>query len=127
MENLIRNLKYINQNHDLHKNLIYTRNHLHHHYNTIFKELNRLLKKYDTNNDDDDAYDDDDDDDDQYKIPPFIESMKKLDKYIQKIEKSIQFIKGKYKNIFINILHKLKLQYREDTIKLLKYWEDGFN
>ena len=132
IENLIRNLKYINQNPDLHKNLIYTRNHLHHHYNTIFKELYRLLNKYDTNNkvnfpDDDDAYDDDDDDDDQYKIPPFIESMKKLDKYIQKIEKSIQFIKGKYKNIFINILHKLKLQYREDTIKLLKYWEDGFN
>jgi hypothetical protein len=145
IENLIRNIKYINQNHDLYKNLIYTRNHLHHHYNTIFKELYRLLNKYDTNNkvnfpdnndndDDDDAYDDDaydddayDDDDDQYKIPPFIESMKKLDKYIQKIEKSIQFIKGKYKNIFINILYKLKLQYREDTIKLLKYWEDGFN
>ena len=134
IENLIRNLKYINQNHDLHKNLIYTRNHLHHHYNTMFKELSRLLKKYDANNnvnfhndddnDDDDAYDDDND---QYKIPPFIESMKKLDKYIQKIEKSIQFIKGKYKNIFINILHKLKLQYHEDTIKLLKYWENGFN
>jgi hypothetical protein len=85
---------------------------------------------YDDDAYDDDAYDDDaydDDDDDQYKIPPFIESMKKLDKYIQKIEKSIQFIKGKYKNIFINILHKLKLQYREDTIKLLKYWENGFN
>ena len=130
IENLIRNLKYINQNPDLHKNLIYTRNHLHHHYNTIFKELSRLLKKYDSNNNDDDNNDDDaydDDDDDQYKIPPFIESMKKLDKYIQKIEKSIQFIKGKYKNIFINILYKLKLQYREDTIKLLKYWEDGFN
>jgi hypothetical protein len=53
--------------------------------------------------------------------------MKKLDKYIQKIEKSIQFIKGKYRNIFINILLKLKLQYREDTIKLLEYWENGFN
>jgi hypothetical protein len=53
--------------------------------------------------------------------------MKKLDKYIQKIEKSIQFIKGKYKNIFINILNKLKLLYREDTIKLLKYSENGFN
>jgi hypothetical protein len=140
IENLIRNIKYINQNPDLHKNLIYTRNHLHHHYNTIFKELYRLLNKYDTNNkvnfpdNEDDAYDDsydegayDNDDDDQYKIPPFIESMKKLDKYIQKIEKSIQFIKGKYKNIFINILNKLKLLYREDTIKLLKYSENGFN
>jgi hypothetical protein len=53
--------------------------------------------------------------------------MKKLDKYIQEIEKNIQFIKGKYKYTLMNILLKLKLQYREDTIKLLQYRENGFN
>ena len=125
MENLIRDLKYINQNHDLYKNLIYTRNHLHRHYNTMFKELYRLRKKYDSNNYDNFPFNDDDDDDN--KIPPFIQSMKILEKYIQEIEKSIQFIKGKYKYMLMNTLLKLKLQYREDTIKLLKYCEDGFN
>jgi hypothetical protein len=126
MENLIRNLKSITQNHDLYKNLIYTRNHLHHHYNTIFKELYKLRKKFDANNYDDFPYNDNDDDE-QYKIPPFIQSMKILDKYIQEIEKSIQFIKGKYKYMLMNILTKLKLQYHEDTIKLLQYWIDRFN
>ena len=127
MENLIRDLKYINQNHDLYKNLIYTRNHLHHHYNTIFKELYKLRKKFDANNYENFPYNDDDDENEQYKIPPFIQSMKILEKYIQEIEKSIQFIKGKYKYMLMNILTKLKLQYREDTIKLLRYWIDRFN
>jgi hypothetical protein len=125
MENLIRDLKYINQNHDLYKNLIYTRNHLHRHYNTMFKELYRLRKKYDSNNYDNFPFNDDDDDDN--KIPPFIQSMKILEKYIEEIEKSIQFIKGKYKYMLMNTLLKLKLQYREDTIKLLQYWKNGFN
>ena len=84
----------------------------------MFKELYRLRKKFDSNN-----YDDDDDDDDD-EIPPFIQSMKILDKYIQEIEKNIQFIKGKYKYILINILFKLKLQYREDTAILIQYWRN---
>jgi hypothetical protein len=93
----------------------------------MFKELYRIRKKYDDNNYDNFSYnDDDDDDDEQYKIPPFIQSMKILDKYIQEIEKNIQFIKGKYKYTLMNILAKLKLQYREDTIKLLHYWRKGF-
>jgi hypothetical protein len=125
IENLIRNLKYINQNHDLYKNLIYTRNHLLHHYNTMFKELYRLRKKYNDNNYDNFPYNDDDNDDN--KIPPFIQSMKILDKYIQEIEKNIQFIKGKYKYTLMNILAKLKLQYREDTIRLIHYWRNSNN
>jgi len=119
IENLIRNLKYINQNHDLYKNLIYTRNHLLHHYNTMFKELYRLRKKYDAN---DSYYDDNDDNDEEYRILPLIHSMKILDKYVQEIEKYIQFIKGKYKYTLLNILAKLKFLYREDTIKLLQYY-----
>ena len=122
MENLIRNLKSINQNHNLYDNLMNTRNHLHRHYNTMFKELYRLRKKYDDN----DPYDNDDDDE-EYRILPFIHSMKILDKYIQEIEKYIQFIRGKYKYILMNTLLKLKLQYREDTIKLLQYYDNGFN
>ena len=125
IENLIRNLKYINKNHDLYKNLIYTRNHLLHHYNTMFKELYRLRKKYNDNNYDNFPYNDDDDDDN--KIPPFIQSMKILDKYIQEIEKNIQFIKGKYKYTLMNILAKLKLQYREDTVRLIHYWRNSNN
>ena len=122
MENLIRNLKSINQNHNLYDNLMNTRNHLHRHYNTMFKELYRLRKKYDDN----DHYENDDDDE-EYRILPFIHSMKILDKYIQEIEKYIQFIRGKYKYILMNTLLKLKLQYREDTIKLLQYYDNGFN
>jgi hypothetical protein len=145
MENLIRNLKYITQNHDLYKNLIYTRHHLYNHYNTIFKELYRLCKKFDCNSDqiytdDDNKYDDydkndddDENDDDSYgdenehrKISPFIQSMKILEKYIHEIEKSIQLIKGKYRYTFINILLKLKLLYREDTVRLIHYSRNGF-
>ncbi len=90
--------------------------------------------------DDDDSYNDDknednednnedndeDDDDENDKIPPFVQSMKILDKHIQQIEKSIQFIKGKYKYTFIKILFKLKLQYRQDTVRLVQYWINGF-
>jgi hypothetical protein len=169
IENLLRNLKSITQNHDLYKNLIYTRHHLYNHYNTIFNELYRLLKEFETNNhaprddnidpfypnDNNDAYDYDNDDyDDDYnseyhnseyhnsddyngddgydgsneshKIPPFINSMKILDNHIQQLEKSIHFIKGKYKYTLLNILHKLKLQYRHDTIRLLHYWRNRF-
>ena len=122
MENLMRNLKSINQNHDLYKNLMNTRNHLHSHYNIMFKELYRLRKKYDDNF----PYDHDDDDE-EYRILPFIHSMKILDKYIQELEKYIQFIRGKYKYMLMNILLKLKLQYREDTIKLLQYYDNEFN
>jgi hypothetical protein len=161
MENLIRNLKYITQNHDFYKNLIYTRNHLHNHYNIMFKELYQLRKDFNTNNqyinnndaydynndnydndendDSDDNYDNDDNDDniyydddndndeyEKYKIPPFVQSMKILDKYIQQIEKNIQFIKGKYKYTFIKILFKLKFQYRQDTVRLILYWINRF-
>ena len=123
MDDLIRNLKSIIQNNDIHKNLIYTRYHLHYHYNTMFKELHRLRKKYRES----DYDDDDDDENEEYRIPPFIHSMKILDKYIQEIEKYIHFIRGKYKYTLMNILLKLKFLYREDTIKLLQYYDNGFN
>jgi hypothetical protein len=178
IENLLRHLKSITQNHHLYKNLLYTRRHLYNHYNTMFKELYRLLKEFDTNNhlprdntidpfypngdngddggdnngdnngdngddggdnngdnngdnggenyDNDDNSGDDDDDNESQKRPPFIKSMKILDKHIQQIEKSIHFIKGKYKYTLINILHNLKLQYRHDTIRLLHYWRNRF-
>jgi hypothetical protein len=45
----------------------------------------------------------------------------------QEIEKNIQFIKGKYKYTLMNILAKLKLQYREDTIRLIHYWRNSNN
>jgi hypothetical protein len=89
----------------------------------------------DNDNHDNDSYNDDDDlgnnpyndDDNEYhKIPPFITSMKILDKHIQEIEKNIHFIKGKYKYTLLNILHNLKLQYRRDTIRLLHYWRNRF-
>jgi len=115
MENLIRNLKYIAQNHDLYKNLIYTRHHLYNHYNTIFKELYSY--------DDQDEYEDEDE---YYNMLPFVQSMKKLDKHIEQTEESIQLLKGKIKYKLINILLKLKLQYREDTVILLQYWRNRF-
>ena len=119
MENLILNLKSITRNYEFYKSLIYTRNHLHHHYINMFKELYKVRKEFDYN-------DDDDDDDEMDKIPSFILSMRILDKHIQEIERNIQFIKGKYKYTFIKILLKLKLQYREDTLRLLHYKENGF-
>jgi hypothetical protein len=156
IENLLRHLKSITQNHHLYKNLLYTRRHLYNHYNTMFKELYRLLKEFDTNNhlphgntidpfypnddndndndndnDDNSGYDNDDNntydnDNESQKRPPFIKSMKILDRHIQQIEKGIHFIKGKYKYILLNILHNLKLQYRHDTIRLLHYWINRF-
>ena len=80
----------------------------------------------DDNNGDNNDNDGDDDDNESHKRPPFIKSMKILDKHIQQIEKGIHFIKGKYKYILLNILHNLKLQYRHDTIRLLHYWRNRF-
>ena len=76
--------------------------------------------------DDNNPYKDEDNDNGSHKMPPFVKSMKILDKHIQKIEKSIHFIKGKYKYTLLNILHKLKLQYHQDTIRLLHYWRNRF-
>jgi hypothetical protein len=52
-------------------------------------------------------------------IPHYIHSMHNLNASIKKIEESIQFIKGNHKYILLRILNKLKIQYQQDTQKLL--------
>ena len=97
------------------------------HTNSSLNEINdNDNDNNDEDNDDNNEDNDEDDDDENDKIPPFVQSMKILDKHIQQIEKSIQFIKGKYKYTFIKILFKLKLQYRQDTVRLVQYWINGF-
>jgi hypothetical protein len=128
INNLLRKLKMYHDDFAIYRQLLHTRYHLHKHYNTILRDLHRLL-------DDDNDHDNDNDNDPitphtnhKYvkKTPHFIHSMHLLDKSIKRIEHSLQFIKGNHKFILLNILHKLKLQYHTDTSRLLHKWNNNF-
>jgi hypothetical protein len=116
IDNLLRRLKIYHDDDNIYQQILHTRYHIQHHYNTILHDLRILIHSLHTHDSD---YDDDKHDNRTNKpTPHFIQSMYKLDTSIKKIEESLQFIKGNHKYILLRILNKLKLQYRQDTEKL---------
>ena len=126
LDNLLRRIKFYNDEYKLYKQLTLARLHLRRHYNALFYDIKRVLEKHDT----DDTDDTDDTHDKSYNkktvknIPHFIHSMHTLNASIKKIEQSIQFIKGNHKYILLRILNKLKIQYQEDTQKMFEIIEN---
>ena len=117
IDNLFRKLKNYNDDYTIYKQLLLTRYHIRKHYTTILHDIRKLLYSTNTHHNHDHTT----------QTPQFIHSMQKLDNSIKHIERSIQFIKGNHKYILLNILHKLKLQYRTDTQRLLHKWNNDFN
>ena len=117
IDNLFRKLKNYNDDYTIYKQLLLTRYHIRKHYNTILHDIRKLLYSTNTHHNHDHTA----------QTPQFIHSMQKLDNSIKRIEQSIQFIKGNHKYILLNILHKLKIQYRTDTQRLLHKWNNDFN
>jgi hypothetical protein len=116
IDNLLRRLKIYHDDDNIYQQILHTRHHIQHHYNTILHVLRILIDSL--HNHEGDYNDDKHDNRFTKPTPQFIQSMHKLDTYIQKIEESLQFIKGNHKYILLHILNKLKLQYRQDTEKL---------
>ena len=92
--------------------------HLRQHYNAIFYDIKHLLEKQ-NNYDSIPTVDKNDNKKSVKNIPRYIHSMHTLNECIKKIEKSIQFIKGNHKYILLRILNKLKIQYQQDTEKII--------
>ena len=115
IDNLLRRLKIYHDDDNIYQQILHTRHHLQHHYNTILHDIRIILRSLHSH-----AGDDDDKRDNHANklTPHFIQSMHNLDTSIKKIEESIQFIKGNHKYILLRILNKLKLQYQQDTEKL---------
>jgi hypothetical protein len=120
IDNLFRKLKNYNDDYTIYKQLLLTRYHIRKHYTTILHDIRKLLHSISIHHNHDHTTQ-------TKQTPHFILSMQKLDKSIKRIEQSIQFIKGNHKYILLNILHKLKLQYRTDTQRLLHKWNNNFN
>ena len=114
VDNLFRKLSLYRDEYKLYKLLTIARLHLKQHYNALFYDIKHILEKqniYDTiptirKNP-------------VKNIPRYLQSMHTLNISIKKIEDSIQFIKGNHKYILLGILDKLKIQYQQDTQKLL--------
>ena len=114
VDNLFRKLSLYRDEYKLYKLLTIARLHLKQHYNALFYDIKHILEKqniYDTiptihKNP-------------VRNIPRYLQSMHTLNISIKKIEHSIQFIKGNHKYILLGILDKLKIQYQQDTQKLL--------
>jgi hypothetical protein len=117
IDNLLRKLKIYHDDDDIYQQILHTRYHVQHHYDTILHDIRRLIHLLHSRNDEDRA---------TKQTPRFIQSMHKLDTSIKKIEESLQFIKGNHKYILIRILQKLKLQYHNDTLRLLHKWNNNF-
>jgi hypothetical protein len=114
VDNLFRKLSLYRDEYKLYKLLTIARLHLKQHYNALFYDIKHILEKqniYDATptirkNP-------------VKNIPRYLQSMYTLNISIKKIEDSIQFIKGNHKYILLGILDKLKIQYQQDTQKLL--------
>jgi len=114
VDNLFRKLSLYRDEYKLYKLLTIARLHLKQHYNALFYDIKHILEKqniYDATptirkNP-------------VKNIPRYLQSMHTLNISIKKIEDSIQFIKGNHKYILLGILDKLKIQYQQDTQKLL--------
>ena len=126
IDNLLRRLKIYHDDDNIYQQILHTRHHIQHHYNTILHDLRILIHSLHSLHS---HMGDDDDNHDNHATKPtphFIQSMQKLDTSIKKIEHSLQFIKGNHKYILLRILNKLKLQYHTDTLRLLHKWNNNF-
>jgi len=122
INNLLHRIKmYNDHDNDIYNQVTDTRNHIENHYNTMLHDIKILLHSYRS----------------QYKYNynshyypkytrRFIESMNQLNKSIKNIEHSLQFIKGNHKYILLRILHRLKMQYQNDTLRLLYTLNNDF-
>ena len=105
IHNLFRKLKLYNDEYSLYKQLTIVRLHLRQHYNALFYDIKQVLEKQN-------IYDS------SPNLPHYIHSMYRLNKTIEKIEESINFITGNHKYILLKILNKLKTRYQQDTEQL---------
>ena len=106
IDNLLRRLKIYHDDDNIYQQILHTRHHIQHHYNTILHDIRILIHSLHS----------------RHASKPtlhFIQSMRNLDTSIKKIEHSLHFIKGNHKYILLHILNKLKLQYQQATEKLL--------
>ena len=119
INNLLHRIKMYNDDNNIYNQAMYTRNHIENHYNTMLHDIKILLHSYRS----------------QYKYNShyypkytkrFIVSMNQLNKSIKNIEHSLQFIKGNYKYILLRILHRLKMEYQNDTLRLLYILNNDF-
>ena len=126
IDNLIRKLKEFNEEYIIYRERLFlTRYRIQKHYTTILRDIRQHLRsKY---NDSNKYRYTDHHTSRSLKKPPthFLRSMYHLDNSIKNIEHSIQFIKGNHKYILLNILHKLKLQYRNYTLRLLRHFNNN--
>ena len=113
IHNLFRKLKLYNDEYSLYKQLTIARLHLRQHYNALFYDIKHALEKQN-------IYDSAPNlrKKTVKNIPHYIHSMYRLNKTIEKIEKSINFITGNHKYILLKILNKLKTRYQQDTEQL---------
>jgi hypothetical protein len=108
ISSLLQKIKLYHDDLKLYKKLLSIRLHLQHHYKTIIRYAlheYHLNKKPDT-----------------IKVPQFVKTLRKLNNMITHIEHNIKFIKGNHKYILLNILEKLKIMYKKDTRKYLRYF-----
>jgi hypothetical protein len=121
INNLLHRIKMYNDDNSIYNQAMYTRNHIENHYNTMLHDIKILLHSYRS----------------QYKYNynshyypkytrRFIVSMNQLNKSIKNIEHSLQFIKGNHKYILLRILHRLKKEYQNDTLRLLYILNNDF-
>jgi hypothetical protein len=118
IDNLFQRIKLYNDEYRLYKQLTIARLHLRRHYNALFYDIKHILENqniHDSTPTTDKSYNKKS----VKNIPHYIHSMHTLNASIKKIEESIQFIKGNHKYILLRILNKLKIQYQQDTQKLL--------
>jgi hypothetical protein len=114
VDNLFRKLSLYRDEYKLYKLLTIARLHLKQHYNALFYDIKHSLEKQNIYDDMPTVHKNP-----VKNIPRYLQSMHTLNISIKKIEKSIQFIKGNHKYILLGILDKLKIQYQQDTQKLL--------
>jgi hypothetical protein len=108
ISSLLQKIKLYHDDLKLYKKLLFIRLHLQHHYKTIIRYAlheYHLNKKPHT-----------------VKVPQFVKTLRKLNNMITQIEHNIKFIKGNHKYILLNILEKLKIMYKKDTRKYLRYF-----
>ena len=119
INNLLHRIKMYNDDNNIYNQAMFTRNHIENHYNTMLHDIKILLHSYRS----------------QYKYNShyypkytkrFIVSMNQLNKSIKNIEHSLQFIKGNHKYILLRILHRLKMEYQNDTLRLLYILNNDF-
>jgi hypothetical protein len=114
VDNLFRKLSLYRDEYKLYKLLTIARLHLKQHYNALFYDIKHILEKQNIYDATPTIHKNP-----VRNIPRYLQSMHTLNISIKKIEDSIQFIKGNHKYILLGILDKLKIQYQQDTQKLL--------